>query len=524
MDSKVEINKKLIYINSASSGIAYVLNFIVLFWLQRYLLSKISPEEYSLYPIVMSIMMFFYMLRILIASGISRFTIEAYARGDEERLAQITSTMLLVELAGSLIIVIAGGLVCWKIDFLLKIAPQYVNDTRLMLGLLLLLFILQLLSSPFESGLDIKQKYLLTNFLNLGETLLRLGLLFFMLFAIGTKVLWVVVASFLAALANQFARILFSLHYVPALKFSPAKITWHKGRELLSFGSWNFILAIAYRIYTNSDTLILNRLATAWDVTLFHLGSLFQKELQRVIAPVTQPLFPVLTAMYAINDKQRIVNTYLRYGRYYTWLYFFIILPLVVYNQELIGLYVGKTYAVAGIIMLLLLTGLGVCVGNEMTYKLATAMGKIKGLAVRALIVQLCNLGLTIYFVGFHKLGALGSALASFISTAILSALIEFPYGLKLSGVTLKQYFKEIVIPGYTPGLCAFAVLYCLKLYAAPVSWLRLLVYSALGACCYLVMLAVCCLQPKDRQELSIFFQKLRSRKKEKKSAPDELL
>jgi O-antigen/teichoic acid export membrane protein len=458
-------------------------------------------------------MMFFYMLRILIASGISRYTIEAYARGDEDRVVQITSTMFLVQIVGSLFILLTGGLACWKLDSLLKIAPAFIQDARLMMALLITLFIFQLLASPFECGLVIKQKYMLINFLNFGETILRLGFLFFFLFVLSTKVLWVVVASFLAAAINQVVRIILSKHEVPALKFAFHKVTWRKGRELLSFGSWNFILALAYRIYTNADTLILNRLASAWDVTTFHLGSLFQKELQRVIAPVTQPLFPVLTAMYATNERQRIINLYLRYGRYYTWLYMFIILPLVVFNQELMTLYIGKAYTMAGTIMVLLLTGLAVCAGNEMTYKLANAMGKLKGLAIRALIVQLCNLGLTLYLVGIVKMGALGSALASFLSAGVLSTLIEFPYGLKLSGVTFKQYVREIVIPGYMPGLIALLVFLCFKIFAPPVSWLQLVSYTFIGCSCYITVLIAFCLQPKDKQELIQFYQKIKRKK-----------
>ena len=55
MSAGIQISKRLVMVNSASSILAKMINVSVLVWLHQYLLSRISPEEYSLYAVLVSI-------------------------------------------------------------------------------------------------------------------------------------------------------------------------------------------------------------------------------------------------------------------------------------------------------------------------------------------------------------------------------------------------------------------------------------------------------------------------------------
>src|SRR2546422_1018991 len=107
MQSQVAISKRLVLINSASSVVTKVLSATVLLWMHRYLLRRISPEEYSLLPVVMSIVAFMPLLTVTLTAGLGRYVVEAYARGDERRVTQIVSTMFPWLLAASLVLLLA---------------------------------------------------------------------------------------------------------------------------------------------------------------------------------------------------------------------------------------------------------------------------------------------------------------------------------------------------------------------------------------------------------------------------------
>ncbi len=58
MSSVSKVSKSLIQLNSLSSIALRLLSVTVLIWTQQYLLRRISPEEYALYPVLVSTMIF----------------------------------------------------------------------------------------------------------------------------------------------------------------------------------------------------------------------------------------------------------------------------------------------------------------------------------------------------------------------------------------------------------------------------------------------------------------------------------
>ena len=89
----IEINKRIVLINSASSAGLLVPNLSVLVWLQQYLLKPFSAEEYSLIPIIAAVMAFTPLLTMVLTSGLGRYTTVAYAKNDTAEVTRICSTM-----------------------------------------------------------------------------------------------------------------------------------------------------------------------------------------------------------------------------------------------------------------------------------------------------------------------------------------------------------------------------------------------------------------------------------------------
>lgn len=98
--AKVEISKQLVLVNAASSVVVRVVNISVLVWLQQYLLKRISAEKYALYPVLGAAIVFLPLLMGVLTSGLGRYIVEAYAKGDERGVTQIVSTMFLLTSVG----------------------------------------------------------------------------------------------------------------------------------------------------------------------------------------------------------------------------------------------------------------------------------------------------------------------------------------------------------------------------------------------------------------------------------------
>jgi len=495
-------SKGRVAVNAASSLFAHVLNLAVLLWLQQYLLRRVSPAEYSLYPVMISVMVLLYMLRLILTSSIARYTTEAYAREDETGVTKVATTTFLLAAAIGSVILAAGYFFCLNVDQVLTVQPDLVDDATVMAWILLLSFAFQFTLTPFEVGLYATQKFVYLNVLRTLTNVLRIIFLFVLLFGIDTRVLWVVVASEAASVLGCLLTVRASVRALPCLRVARGAFDKTVARRLLSFGSWTFVSQLAYRIITSADPIILNKFGTPLDVTCYHLASLARKHLHNTIQVATQPLLPALTAMHARNKRAMLGSTYLRYGRYYLWAFLFVALPAIVFSSELIRLYVGGRFAPAAIILVLMLTESIPFLGNFMLYSLAVATEKIRDLARPIILLQFVNLALTLYLVGVCRMGALGAALATFIITGVSGVLVEVPLGLRLAGVKFREWLLKTALPGYLPAVASLVPLLSAKLFLKPDSWLELGAAGAAASTVYLAVVVLFALQEEDRRDL----------------------
>jgi hypothetical protein len=99
MASRIEISKRLVLLNTASAVLTRAINVSLIVWLHQYLLRRISPEEYQLLPLLMSIIVLLPLMTAFLTAGLGRFMLTAYAQGDDRQVTQIVSTMFPLLLA-----------------------------------------------------------------------------------------------------------------------------------------------------------------------------------------------------------------------------------------------------------------------------------------------------------------------------------------------------------------------------------------------------------------------------------------
>ncbi len=502
MATKVEISKQLVMINSASSLIARALNISVLVWLHQYLLKRISPEEYSLLPVLMAVMAFAPLLTTILTSGLGRYITEAYAKDDGRGVTQITSTMFPMLLLAGIMVLFGGLTFSWYIDHILKIDPARIWEARIMMAILVFAFALRLPLAPFGVGLYVRQKFVLQNLINFSAELLRIALLFILLLGVSTRVLWVVVAMTSSEIMRLLIRLVISKRLIPQLKFRIKEIKWAKAKDIITFGSWTFLGDIGRIIRSAAGTLILNKLATPLDVTCFYIGSIPSRQFGSWHSFVYTPLLPALTAMHATENNKQIRHAYLRGGRYALWAAVAFGIPLIIFRNEIINLYIGTEFIAAASVMALLLATLPITMGQEMIFSIAHAKAEIHKTTKRVLIIQLASLALTLYLVGVMKMGAIGAAIAVMITEITGMLTLVYPLAFKMTEITFARWIRETLTPGVFPAIPAALVWITLKLLVKPNSWFSIIECSIAGGIIFVAALLGFCLQDYEKVEI----------------------
>jgi len=502
MQGKVKISKKLVAINSASSLIALGLNILVLVWLQQYLLSRISTEEYSLLPVLYSIMMFTPLITVTLTSALGRYTTAAYAEGDDLKVTRIVSTMTPILAAGGVLVAVLGTALSLNIDQVLTIAPQYVAEAKLMFLLLMLFLALKLLMAPYVIGLEMTQRYLALNMVMTGGQFFRIGMILTLLTGVSVKVLWIIVATVVADTCVQLVLFLMSRRAVTALRFRFDIIDFSLARQLLSFGGWSTLTAIALSIRSSADAIILNKLGTPIGVTCYYLGALPLQYINRASSTALNPLNPVLIAMHTGGQNERLGRIFLKGGRWALWFTLAVSVPLMVYSTEIMTLYVGDTYNTAGAVMLMILITYPLEQSVRMLFPLAEASANVRKLSLSLFAMSIFNLSLTLVLVGWFELDAIGSALGTAVSMLVFYPLLLWPLALKIAKVTWRSWITQTLMPGLIPAVVCSLFLVSVTLVIELDDWLSLFAACVGGGLVYVVTLIVFAMDHDERADL----------------------
>lgn len=527
MTAKVEISKKILIINSASSALRRIIGITVLVWLHQYLLEQLSSEELKIYGLVVPTMMFIPLLVAVCGSGLRRYAINAYAKGDTERIVTMVSTMAPLLLLTSLTALSLGGLFAWNIGSILTLAPVFVDDAQIMFGLLALMAALRVMLVPFGLGFEIRQKYLARNLIGLGAECLRVLLLWYLLTQVSLQVVWVMVAMITANAIELLVITFMSLRLVPALRFRFGYFQRDQIRPLMSFGGWAVLNQIAFMAREVSDPYILNELGdpAGRDVVAYNTGTLVDRQFRRVYLEAYSAAVPVVTAMDATEQHERLRQTYFRMTRYALWILLSLGMPLIIYSRDFFNLYIRNAvalpiYSTIPTVLALVLARHFFVFPNSILGMVAMAKARVRDLAIRSTIIAIVNTALTIYLVGTVGLGAVGAAFGSFAVTLALNPVLFWTLGLDLTRADLGTWLRVSFLRGILPAACALPVWLGLWFVDTPDRWRWLLIKLAIGSVVYFAAMFFLAMDREDRQDLrkaTAKFQKLLPSRKPRK-------
>jgi len=511
MNKDFQVSQRLVLINTLASFFVRILSVFVLIWLQQFLLENISVEEYSLLPVVVSLMVFFPVFTAVFTTGVKRRVMIAFVNGRPDDISRVVTSIFPVLVAVAVFIFSIGLMFSRYVDSIINVDPLYIDVAS---SLILILILSESVKIPFEafsSGLYCKQKFVLINIVMVFSEIIRFGSLFLLL-SIDLSIESVVISNLIGNLTQTVVTFYLSIRELPEQRLRVRNFDINMIKELSNFGGWSALHGVAGMVRKTSDAFILNRFASPLDVTCFHLGSLLTSRLDVIInQSFLGSITPVIQGLAAQNDDVRLKRIYLKTGRYALWGVLSLLPFFIVYKDSIINLYVGNEFNSAATVLVFLLLCYPFYYGNILYRALADARGEMKSLAIREIIATVLKIGLALIMVGYFNLGAMGAAVSTFSIFGIGSVFIYWPLGKRLAGVDGSQVFKEIITPGVLPFVISFFFTNGISLVLEMNDWFGFIIIGGLSFAFHLLMILPF-LREDDRGRLGSMLEKLRFR------------
>ena len=481
--------RRYVLISTASNYIGKIINLGAWFFLTPFILSRLSASEYGLWILVNSIVAYGGLLEFGIASGVEKYIAEYQARGEIERSRNLIATAVVMYACLGLIAFGASAV-------LAVIFPRFFiisNDQqRLAMQLVLVAGAGLALSFPCTTPIAVLRglkRFDLISMISITGTLLLAGSTAALLLS-GGGLLGLVFLNIPVTLLMQIPAILFVRKIAPDLHVHWRGVSFRLIKELFSFSSALFVINVSSQIQTKSDEIVIGAFLPVSNVTPYSIARRLGEMTQMLTDQFVKVLLPLSSQLFAEDDQSRLRKLYIASTR----ITLITMLPLgfgaMILARPFLSAWVGPEYSNYSYLVWIL-TGAGMIQTSQWAAILILqGMAKHRWLAVTSMITGIANLSLSIFLV--RRVGLVGVALGTLIPTTIESLLFILPYSMRSIGVSLREIFVEVFLPGLTPAVPMAVLLILLRESLQPVSFIQIGFVAGLGLLVYgLVYLVV---------------------------------
>ena len=152
-------NNKRIAKNTLLLYIRMLLLMAINLYTSRIILKALGVEDFGIYNVVGGVVSMFSIISSSLSTAISRFLTFELGKGDKEKLKNIFSASVTIQLLLSIIIVVLVELIgVWFLNTKMSIPPQRIFAANWVLQFSLLTFVINLISIPYNAAIIAHEK------------------------------------------------------------------------------------------------------------------------------------------------------------------------------------------------------------------------------------------------------------------------------------------------------------------------------------------------------------------------------
>lgn len=308
MQSKITDNKK-IAVNSIFVFIKLVFSSVVSIFTSRWVLARLGIEDYGIYNVVGSIVIFLNVINTSMITTTYRYIAFEIGKGKDGNTNAVFNRSFLMHIGlAILILLLSESLGVFYLNNYMKISPDKLSDANFVLQISILTTIISTISVPFQGLLTANERFSTTTIIIIIADVYKI-----------LAVLWL--THYNGNALRAYSIIMMIMNCIPLLMYATIcykdyyyvikwnlQKEWYKYKEMISFSTWILLGAFTSICKHQGAQIIINFF---WGTLLnaaFAVANQINHVLQTFSNNISVAANPQITKSYSGGNQNRTIN------------------------------------------------------------------------------------------------------------------------------------------------------------------------------------------------------------------------
>lgn len=307
----------------------------------RVVLRTLGVADYGIYNVVGGVVAMFSIVSSSLSTSISRFLTFEIGHGDKQRLRDMFSTSVMVQLAMSLVLVLLMEIVgVWFLNNKMNIPVGRMDAANVVLQCSIFSFALGLLNIPFIAAIVAHERFGVFAYITLAESVLKLAVVYVLVISPYDKLDTYAVLLLLVSVLVLVAYWLYGRK-----NFEECRLRLSYDKTMVSalgrFTGWTLLGNGAYVLMTQGVNILMNLFFGVLINAARGITVVVENILNQFVSNFTTAINPQITKSYASGDLQQMQNLMYLGSKIAYMLMLVVALPVFMEAEFLLRLWLG---------------------------------------------------------------------------------------------------------------------------------------------------------------------------------------
>ncbi len=477
-----------VVINTGTLYGKMLITIVISLYSTRLVLNALGANDFGLFNLISGVIAMLSFVNMAMTLSTQRYMSYSLGGGDEEKLRKVfNSSALLHFILGLLLVLIFEIAGYYMFNHVLNIAPERLYAARVIFHLMVVSAFFTVISVPYDAVINARENMMLVAITGILETLLKLGVAIYLLYARSDKL--ILFAAFSAAITVAML-VIKRLYCVAKYEETRLRIKRYFSKDLLKemfgYGGWNMFGAVSVVGRNQGIAMILNVFFGTVVNAAYGIANQVNAQLSFFSVTMLQSLNPQIIKSEGRGDRERMLRLAMIASKFSFSLLAFFAIPGIIEMPFILQLWLKDVpeYTVVFCRLILVATLInqlsqGIQVGVQ-------SVGRIGAYQVTVSILLLLNLPLA-YLLLRMGLPPQSVLVAAAVMEAV-ACVYRMMAGRKLIGLKVDEYMQKVVISAVLPIFLA-ACISSVTLVLLPEGWLRLFLTCAVSVLSIVILM-----------------------------------